>query len=145
MQHPQARFIGKRPYGELAAYARAFDVAVLPYRRCEPTYSGSSTRFYEHLAACRPMIATRGFEELLRKTPLLELIDTAEEAAEALQRLRACEFNDGFAALRWQASQQGTWQVRARSMTEALEAKLGLGLAGRTAADHLPAEAAAAR
>ena len=35
----------------LAAYARAFDVAVLPYRRVEPTYSGSSTRFYEHLAA----------------------------------------------------------------------------------------------
>lgn len=145
MQHPQARFIGKRPYGELAAYARSFDVAVLPYRRCEPTYSGSSTRFYEHLAACRPMIATRGFEELLRKTPLLELIDTAEEAAEALQRLRVCEFNDGFAALRWQASRQGTWQVRARSMKEALEAKIGFGLGGGAAPDHLPAEVAAPR
>ena len=61
MASPQARFVGRKPYGELASYARAFDVAILPYRLCEPTYSGSSTRFYEHLAACRPMIASKGF------------------------------------------------------------------------------------
>jgi hypothetical protein len=116
MQQRRAHFVGKQHYGELASYARSFDVAVLPYRRCEPTYSGSSTRFYEHLAACRPMIATRGFEELLHKRPLLELFDTAGEGVAALELLREQSFNDGLQALRWTASQSATWQTRAHSM-----------------------------
>lgn len=120
MEQRNVRFVGKKPYGMLARYARAFDVAVLPYRRCEPTYSGSSTRFYEHLAACRPMIATRGFEELLHKEPLLQLVNTPEEANAALRTLQAHDFDDGMRQLRWQASQQGTWQVRAACMVEEL-------------------------
>ncbi len=51
----RVRFLGARPYGDLQSYARSFDVALLPYRLSEPTFSGSSTRFYEHLAACRPI------------------------------------------------------------------------------------------
>lgn len=112
---------GAKPYGELAAYARCFDVAVLPYRRCEPTYSGSSTRFYEHLAACRPMIATRGFEELLHKEPLLQLVDSADHARSVLRDLQSTGFNDGFAALRWEASRSGTWQARAAFVQQELQ------------------------
>jgi glycosyltransferase involved in cell wall biosynthesis len=80
-----ARFVGMKPYGELQAYARCLDVAVLPYKKREPTYSGSSTRFWEHLAAGRPMVATRGFAELLEKEPLLTLVDTADEMAAAMR------------------------------------------------------------
>lgn len=118
MSLSQARFVGRKPYGELAAYAHAFDVAVLPYRLCEPTYSGSSTRFYEHLAAGRPMIATRGFEELLHKEPLLRLVDSAEEAAQILQQLAASDFKDGFERLRWEESRHGTWQSRAELLVD---------------------------
>ena len=110
----RARFVGAKPYGELQAYARSFDVAVLPYRRKEPTYSGSSTRFYEHLTACRPMVATRGFAELLEKVPLLTLVDTGEEMAGALGALQAKGFRDGFEEARWEASRVGTWEERAR-------------------------------
>lgn len=124
MHHSRAHFVGKQAYGDLAGYARAFDVAALPYRRCEPTYSGSSTRFYEHLAACRPMIATRGFAELLEKTPLLELVDTPSEAVAALEALRSQHFNDGLLVERWKASQSGTWSVRARTMQKALAARV---------------------
>ncbi len=126
MQHPNAHFIGKQPYGALASYARAFDVAVLPYKRCEPTYSGSSTRFYEHLVACRPMIATRGLEELTRKEPLLRLVDTAEQAAEALHQLHLVSFNDGLVEERWRASQSATWQTRALAVQSALAERIAL-------------------
>jgi glycosyltransferase involved in cell wall biosynthesis len=111
-----AHFLGGKPYGELQAYARAFDVAILPYHKKEPTYSGSSTRFYEHLAACRPIISTRGFAELLEKPPLVTLVDTASEMEEALNALRAKGFTDGYEAARWSASRQGTWQERARTL-----------------------------
>lgn len=118
---PNARFTGRKPYGDLAAYARAFDVAVLPYRRCEPTYSGSSTRFYEHLAACRPMLATRGFEELLHKEPLLKLFDTAEQGTELLEALLQRGSSDGFERLRWEQSREGTWQARAATLLTEVE------------------------
>lgn len=117
----RAHFTGGRPYGELQAYARCFDLAVLPYRKKEPTYSGSSTRFYEHVAACRPMVATRGFAELLEKPPLLELVDTAEEMTAALEQLRAIGFRDGYETARWEASRHGTWEERVRTLTGTLD------------------------
>lgn len=116
----RVRFVGSKPYGRLRDYARALDVAVLPYRKKEPTYSGSSTRFYEHLPTCRPMIATRGFEELLHKEPLLRLIDAAAQMTRALDDLRAADFSDGYELLRWRASLQGTWEVRAETMLRSL-------------------------
>ena len=116
-----ARFVGAKPYGELQGYARSFDVAVLPYRKKEPTYSGSSTRFYEHLAAGRPMMATRGFAELLEKPPLLVLVDTAEEMERALVRLRGQRFRDGQERARWEASRVGTWEERAHAVRGTVE------------------------
>ena len=121
MESSRAHFIGAKPYGELQAYARSFDVAILPYLKAEPTYSGSSTRFYEHLAACRPMLATRGFAELLEKPPLLELVDTPEEMIAGLERLRSSDFRDGLEVERWRASHDGTWEQRAKSVVAALE------------------------
>ena len=124
MQHPRAHFVGKQPYGDLASFARAFDVAILPYKRCEPTYSGSSTRFYEHLAAGRPMVATRGLEELVRKEPLLYLVDDAENAAKVLANLRNANFEDGLLEARWLASIEGTWKARAQSVQSSLNRRL---------------------
>ena len=118
------RFTGSKPYGQLQSYARAFDVAVLPYMRREPTYSGSSTRFYEHLAAIRPILATRGFEELLHKEPLLKLVDTPDELSGSLAALRQAGFRDGYERMRWVASHEGTWEVRSLTMQKALRAAL---------------------
>ena len=67
------------------------------------------------------MICTRGFEELLHKEPLLRLVDSAEQARAVLLELEAKEFDDGFATLRWQASQNGTWQARAAMVAGNLE------------------------
>jgi len=115
-QGGRVRFIGPRPYHELASYARSFDVAVLPYRKREPTYSGSSTRYYEHLAACRPMFSTKGFAELLAKEPLVHLVDSASEFVEQFHELQRQGFSDGIEARRWEASRHETWEVRAAAM-----------------------------
>ena len=114
------RFTGEKPYGQLADYARAFDVAVLPYRKAEPTYSGSSTRFYEHLAACRPMVATTGFAELLEKQPLVHLASNADEMIAYMRELSRVGFGDGHEALRWKTSLGETWEARASLMIQAL-------------------------
>lgn len=120
----RVRFVGPKPYSALQDYARAFDVAILPYRKTEPTFSGSSTRFYEHLPAGKPMIATRGFEELLHKEPLLRLVESSDQMVRALDELRGNEFRDGYELLRWQTSQKETWEARANTMMSALECRL---------------------
>lgn len=124
-EQDRLRFVGRKDAGALRDYARGVDVAVLPYRKVEPTFSGSSTRFYEHLAAGRPMISTRGFEELLHKEPLLKLVDNADELVDALTRLRSSGFQDGLGRMRWEASRRETWDVRAREMVERI-ARLAL-------------------
>jgi len=120
-QGGRVRFVGEKPYAVLRDYARAVNVAVLPYRKREPTYSGSSTRFYEHLAACRPIFATRGFEELLHKEPLLKLVDSADELVVGLDILRKNGFHDGYEEMRWKASHRDTWEVRASSMVKVVD------------------------
>ncbi|CAN5559965.1 hypothetical protein BH10ACI4_BH10ACI4_17920 [soil metagenome] len=126
LRHPRVRNIGVRPYEALRDYARAFDVAVLPYRRVEPTRSGSSTRFYEHLAACRPMLATRGVEELLTKVPLVRLFNTSSELAEELLKLSE-EKTDHLEEVRRLASIGETWDARAHCMIDSLREVKGLG------------------
>ena len=123
MRHARTHFTGTRPLCELFRYARAFSVAVLPYRRREPTFSGSSTRFYEHLAACHPIVATPGVAELRGKPPLLRLVETPEQAACALEELRVQNFNDGLREVRWEASRTNTWRDRALAMRAGLEAR----------------------
>jgi glycosyltransferase involved in cell wall biosynthesis len=118
------RFLGPKPYHELASYARSFDAAVLPYLKREPTYSGSSTRFYEHLAACRPMFATRGFAELLNKEPLVRLVDDAQELARLLEGLRRSSFVDGLERDRWAASRGQTWEARASRLRAELTRRI---------------------
>jgi glycosyltransferase involved in cell wall biosynthesis len=121
----RAHFVGSRPYGQLRLYARAFDVAVLPYRKVEPTYSGSSTRYYEHLAAGRPMVSTRGFAELLDKEPLVKLVNSSLELANYLEDLRGTNFTDGNEILRWECSKTATWEQRAREILETYNKRLG--------------------
>jgi glycosyltransferase involved in cell wall biosynthesis len=120
----RVRFTGPRPYHELAAFARSFDVALLPYRKREPTYSGSSTRFYEHLAACRPMFGTRGFAELFTKEPLVHLIDDPGQFVAQFTDLRQRGFRDGVEARRWEASQCETWEARAAGMRQELARRI---------------------
>ena len=119
LAHPRVRSIGVRPCEVLRDYARSFDVAVLPYRRVEPTRSGSATRFYEHLAACRPMLATRGVDELLTKVPLVRLVSNGLELGDELLRLAQIK-NDGFEEIRRLASVSETWEKRAARMIQAL-------------------------
>jgi glycosyltransferase involved in cell wall biosynthesis len=131
-QDGRVRFVGPKPYGQLCHYARAFDAALIPYRKTEPTISGSATRYYEHLAACRPILATRAHHELLTKEPLVTLVDSGDELAASIERLRACGFRDGFEELRWKASHEGTWMVRARDLVAAAS-QLDVATAGKHA------------
>lgn len=120
-ENRNVRHLGWRPPGALKGFARACDVAVLPYIKREPTYSGSSTRSYEHFAACRPILASDGFAELLERQPLVRICRTAEEMTSAIESLRDQGFRDGHESARWRLARQSTWGLRAQQMLATLE------------------------
>ncbi len=117
----RVRFVGLKSHGELQGYARSLDVAKLPYRKKEPAYPGSSTRFYEHLAAFRPMVATRGCAELTEKVPLLLLADTGKRWPSHSMSCRSRFTGMGLRRLGGRASRMGSWEERARTRRGTLD------------------------
>jgi glycosyltransferase involved in cell wall biosynthesis len=51
-------FIGRRPYDELPGYCKAFDVALLPFKKSVLTECASPLKLREYLAAGLPVVAT---------------------------------------------------------------------------------------
>ncbi len=52
------RVLGRRPYAELPRYARAFDVALMPFRVNELTLAANPLKVREYLAAGLPVVST---------------------------------------------------------------------------------------
>lgn len=54
---PNVHLLGPRPYGELPRYLKGMDVALLPNQRNEYTDSMFPMKFFEYLAAGRPIVS----------------------------------------------------------------------------------------
>jgi asparagine synthase (glutamine-hydrolysing) len=52
------RFLGRRPYKDLPRYAKAFDVALMPFRVNELTLAANPLKVREYLAAGLPCVST---------------------------------------------------------------------------------------
>lgn len=70
-------FMGGRPYSRLPAYLKGFDVAIIPSRINEYTASMFPMKFFEYLAAGKPIVATR----LPALVEFAGYVHTADDAA----------------------------------------------------------------
>jgi len=57
-QRPNLHWLGSKPYEQLPAYLRGWDVAVMPFARNDATRYISPTKTPEYLAAGRPVVST---------------------------------------------------------------------------------------
>lgn len=55
---PNAHFLGRKPYAELPAYCKGFDVAINPFRINELTLNANPLKAREYLAAGLPVVST---------------------------------------------------------------------------------------
>ncbi len=55
---PNVRFLGRKPYAELPAYCRGFDVALNPFRVNELTLNANPLKVREYLAAGLPVVSS---------------------------------------------------------------------------------------
>jgi glycosyltransferase involved in cell wall biosynthesis len=58
LQLPNVHLLGRKPYAELPAYCKAFDVALNPFRINELTLNANPLKVREYLAAGLPVVST---------------------------------------------------------------------------------------
>src|SRR4029078_13293068 len=55
---PNVHLLGRKPYADLPAYCKAFDVAINPFRINELTLAANPLKVREYLAAGLPVVST---------------------------------------------------------------------------------------
>ncbi len=80
--------LGRRTYGSLPGYCKAFDVAILPFTWNELTLAANPLKLREYLAAGLPVVATP-LPEVRRLGKLVNLASTPAEYLETIDGLLA--------------------------------------------------------
>ena len=58
--YPNLHYLGDKPYEDYPAYVVNFDVCMIPYHTGDKAHGGDSIKFYEFLAAKKPVVSTEG-------------------------------------------------------------------------------------
>src|SRR5262249_8976758 len=72
------RWVGRKPYAELPAYCKAFDVGIIPFRTNELTRHVNPIKLREYLSAGLPVVAS-GLPELRHVPRWCRLASDREE------------------------------------------------------------------
>lgn len=79
-------FLGRRPYADLPAYCKGFDIGLVPFVVNELTRAVNPIKLREYLAAGLPVIATP-LPEVLTLGPIVEVVDSPESFIAAAEKL----------------------------------------------------------
>jgi glycosyltransferase involved in cell wall biosynthesis len=116
-RHSRCYFTGPKRYEQLLPYARALDVALMPYSERSTNPFGSAMRLFMHLPFGQPIIATPGCKMVESFVPLVKMADGPRRLADLLN---ASILDDGLREARWQEAQRNTWKVRAAALRDVL-------------------------
>ncbi|WP_217368146.1 glycosyltransferase [Kitasatospora sp. MMS16-BH015] len=120
---PNVHHLGFRPYAEIPAYGRGFDVALMPWldndwvRHCNPI------KLKEYLALGLPVVST-DFPEVRRYAEQISVADTTEGFLAAIGEALAAAAGpdaDGAAQRRRAAVAGDSWQDRATDLLTLIE------------------------
>jgi glycosyltransferase involved in cell wall biosynthesis len=79
-------WLGQRPYEDLPAYLKAFDVCLMPFALNEATQYINPTKTLEYMAAGKPIVSTPVPDVVHNFTPVVHLAASAGEFVEAANR-----------------------------------------------------------
>jgi glycosyltransferase involved in cell wall biosynthesis len=80
-------YLGMKDYKELPGYLKAFSVAMMPFALNDATKYISPTKTLEYMAAGKPIISTAIKDVVRDYTGSVEIIESAEEFATAIDKL----------------------------------------------------------
>ena len=113
-------FLGEKPYAELPALLREFDVALIPFELSELTRCTNPVKLYEYMAAGKAVVSVP-LPEVAAATDMVYLAADAAAFEAAIARALA-EDSPALRARRQAWAQEHSWANRARQLSQAIEA-----------------------
>jgi glycosyltransferase involved in cell wall biosynthesis len=105
---PNVHVLGRKPYAELPAYAKAFDVGLVPFPVNEVTLAANPLKAREYLAAGLPVVATA----IPEVTVLGDLVRAARGADDFVRAIEDALARPGSRAERSEAMRGESWEAR---------------------------------
>jgi glycosyltransferase involved in cell wall biosynthesis len=104
---PNVRLLGRKPYADLPAYCKGFDVALNPFRINRLTLNTNPLKVREYLAAGLPVVSTA-----IPEVERLGLCRVASTEAEFLAKIEAALANPGPDVARSETMREESWQAK---------------------------------
>lgn len=117
--HANLTLAGEQPYTDLSRWLERMDVLIIPFRRTPLTEATNPVKFYEIMAAGKPLVAVR-LPELEPYRELVAFADTAEQFVARIEDVLAQESEDS-AAVRRAFAREQTWEKRVELLRPAVE------------------------
>ncbi len=108
---PNVVLAGPQPYESLPSWAKAFDVAIIPYRLNQQVRNANPLKLREYLATGKPIVSVRA-PEIDRFAGLVLVADGREEFLASIERALA-DNTPELEAQRADAVQEMSWEHRA--------------------------------
>jgi glycosyltransferase involved in cell wall biosynthesis len=107
---PNVEFAGPQPYRSLPAWAKAFDVAIIPYRLTPQVMNSAPLKLREYLATGKPVVAVSA-PEIERFSGLVRIAHGPEQFLRAIEDALAHD-TDAERARRLEATSTMSWDAR---------------------------------
>lgn len=116
---PNVVFAGAQPYRTLPRWAKAFDVAIIPYRQTQQVVNASPLKLREYLATGKPVVTVRT-PDIESFSPYLRIADTPEEFLAHIEGA-LCSDDEPSRKERMRAVAPLTWEARANEAWKIVE------------------------
>ncbi|MGH7437656.1 MAG: glycosyltransferase [Polyangiaceae bacterium] len=104
---PNVHLLGRKPFADLPAYSKGFDVAILPFPISEVTLNANPLKVREYLAAGLPVVSTK-----IPEVEVLGLARIAETHEDFVRGIQAALEDPGPKAQRSDAMKKESWAGR---------------------------------
>lgn len=122
---PNVHYLGQRAYELLPSYVAGFDVCLIPYRLNDYTSGVFPLKFWEYLAAGKPVVTTP-LPSLADYYQYVQVVSGPGDFADALQSaFRSGEDATGIQS-RLTVAAGHSWKARAAEMVQVLASHLGM-------------------
>ena len=118
---PNVHLLGRKPFAELPAYSKGFDVAILPFPISEVTLNANPLKVREYFAAGLPVVSTKIPE--VEVLGLAHIAETKEDFARAIEEALR---DPGPKAQRSEKMKKESWEGRVEEVRQHIAA-LGRG------------------
>ena len=115
-------FTGPQPYDSLPRWARAFDVAIIPYRRTRQVVNSNPLKLREYLATGKPIVAVSA-PEIDRFAAHVRIAATPQQFLEQIEAALATD-TPAYQQARMQSVSGQSWDARIDDVVRVVEQRL---------------------